>query len=238
MSNDHPAPEPRGVRHRTPDEIIETAERLFATHGVDAVSLRQVAVEAGHKNHAVVQYHFGSKAGLIQAIIERRLPEIAARRLELLDQLRGASGDLALPSIAEAMTRPLLELDPDDHYVEFLARVSERAEFRDALLATGYHAHSVDVVDDSLERALPSLPPRVLAHRMQMVRALILNAIADRRRLIAAHGVPALSDDEFADDLCNAVAAVFGAPYAEGREPPANRVGTGRSGQRPRYAVE
>jgi AcrR family transcriptional regulator len=52
--------------------LILTGERLIATYGLDAVSLRQVAAEAGAANTSAVQYHFGSKEGLVEAIMAYR----------------------------------------------------------------------------------------------------------------------------------------------------------------------
>ncbi|MET0908751.1 MAG: helix-turn-helix domain-containing protein, partial [Ilumatobacteraceae bacterium] len=54
--------------------IVEVAERLFALHGIDGVSLRQIAAAAGTANNSAVNYHFGSKDGLITAIFQYRLP--------------------------------------------------------------------------------------------------------------------------------------------------------------------
>jgi AcrR family transcriptional regulator len=51
----------------TRERILTAAERLFAEHGVSAVSNRQVAEAAGQGNTAVVGYHFGTKADLIRA---------------------------------------------------------------------------------------------------------------------------------------------------------------------------
>ena len=57
------------ANHR--DLLLTTAERLFAERGVDAASLRAVMGAAG-TNVAAVHYHFGSKDGLVRALIERR----------------------------------------------------------------------------------------------------------------------------------------------------------------------
>jgi AcrR family transcriptional regulator len=67
-------------RGSTVDRLIEVAERLFAERGLDGVSLRQIATEAGTSNNSAVRYHFGSKDALIATIIEYRLPRIIQRR--------------------------------------------------------------------------------------------------------------------------------------------------------------
>jgi AcrR family transcriptional regulator len=53
--------------------LLAVAERLFAQHGFEAVSVRQLATEAG-TNVAMVSYYFGSKDGLFQELIASRFP--------------------------------------------------------------------------------------------------------------------------------------------------------------------
>src|ERR1700709_245375 len=55
----------------TRDAILTAAERLFAEHGVFAISNRQVSEAAGQGNNAAVGYHFGTKADLIRAIVRK-----------------------------------------------------------------------------------------------------------------------------------------------------------------------
>ncbi|MYE14654.1 MAG: TetR/AcrR family transcriptional regulator [Gammaproteobacteria bacterium] len=54
----------------TRDRIVTTALRLFATEGIDTVTLRRISAESGSANTAAVHYHFRNKAGLIDAILE------------------------------------------------------------------------------------------------------------------------------------------------------------------------
>ena len=54
--------------------LLETAARLFAEHGFEAVSTRKLAQES-KVNIAMIAYYFGSKEKLFQAIIEERLPK-------------------------------------------------------------------------------------------------------------------------------------------------------------------
>jgi len=67
--------------------ILDAAEECFGEYGIDAVSLRQIAIAAGQANTAAVQYHFGSKAGLMNAIFLHRLPDIEQRRQQLSQAL-------------------------------------------------------------------------------------------------------------------------------------------------------
>src|ERR1043165_5815388 len=74
------------------DKLIDAAEMLYAKHGISGASLRQITVEAGTANNYAVQYHFGDQAGLIGAILEKRMPEIERRRAALLAKAKEAHG--------------------------------------------------------------------------------------------------------------------------------------------------
>jgi AcrR family transcriptional regulator len=146
-----------GTGATTRDRVLGAAERLFATRGIDAVSVRDITEAAG-ANLAAVNYHFGSKRGLVVAIVERRADQLAARRSELLDALE-ASDSVDLRSVIEAMVLPTAELVASDpsgpFYVSFLAALDDHPELVPVL----------DVFDAStdrylgvLARATPGMP--------------------------------------------------------------------------------
>lgn len=58
-----------GERKRA--EIVDAAMAVFATNGFRRLSLRQIAEEMG-TNHVSLKYHFGSKDGLLEAVLARR----------------------------------------------------------------------------------------------------------------------------------------------------------------------
>ena len=72
------------TRTSSSDELMREAERLFGTHGVEAVSLRDIVRAAGHKNESALQYHFGSKGKLVDAVVAERLRHIEAHRVAML----------------------------------------------------------------------------------------------------------------------------------------------------------
>ena len=98
------------VRPDTKEKILDVAERLFATHGFPATSLRQITAEAG-VNLAAVNYHFRSKEALLSAVLQRRLGPVNARRLELLEQARqnARDGKLVLEDVIRAFIQPVYE---------------------------------------------------------------------------------------------------------------------------------
>ena len=68
----------------TKTRILDAAEGLFMEHGFEATSLRSLTSSAG-VNLAAVNYHFGSKEELFQAVRTRRLDPMNKVRIELLD---------------------------------------------------------------------------------------------------------------------------------------------------------
>ncbi len=85
------------------EEILDAAERLFAQHGPDGVRVAKVAKEVGI-SHPGVLHHFGSAAGLVEALHQR-----ASRRIRdaVLEPLRaGKDRREALLAAAEALADP------------------------------------------------------------------------------------------------------------------------------------
>ncbi|MDT5001301.1 MAG: hypothetical protein QOK12_3406, partial [Mycobacterium sp.] len=68
--------------------LMEVAERLFATRGIEAVTLREIQQAAGQSNTSVIRYHFGSRDGLIRALISYRQASLGADRREMLVSMR------------------------------------------------------------------------------------------------------------------------------------------------------
>ncbi len=67
---------PRG-REQVREALLETATRLFSAQGPRRVSIREVAAAAG-VNHGLVHRHFGSKAQLQTAVLDRLVENVGA----------------------------------------------------------------------------------------------------------------------------------------------------------------
>lgn len=68
----------------TKQKLLNAAEKLFAQLGYHATSLRAITA-AAQVNLAAVNYHFGGKEGLLEAVFLRRLEPLNAQRLEQLE---------------------------------------------------------------------------------------------------------------------------------------------------------
>ncbi len=89
----------------TPTRILETAERLFAERGIEAVSVRSILVEAG-VNVALAHYHFGSREGLIAELLRMRVAPLMDELLRRLDEVDARGADATLEDVLRAYFTP------------------------------------------------------------------------------------------------------------------------------------
>lgn len=81
--------------------ILDAAEELFALHGYDGVTMRQIATLA-KVDVALANYHFGRKLDLFHAVFDRRAEILSNSRRQLL-----TNGETTLENIIEAFLLPL-----------------------------------------------------------------------------------------------------------------------------------
>ncbi len=149
-------------------KLLDVAERLFATRGLDAVSLRDITETAG-ANMAAVHYHFGSKQDLIAALVERRSGAIGKRRSSLLDELE-KSPTLDLRSVVRAIVLPTAEMVAEEgggeYYVAFLATLGDHPEVTPTLVERVWRLHKATppVVGQGHSRAPRRCPTLTMEH--------------------------------------------------------------------------
>src|SRR5512139_1559990 len=83
------------ARQDTRDRLLDAVEALFLEHGYDGTSARMIT-GAADANLAAVNYHFGGKEGLFQAMLARRLDALHAERLAQLERDEAAARGRAL----------------------------------------------------------------------------------------------------------------------------------------------
>ncbi|HEY4006781.1 MAG TPA: helix-turn-helix domain-containing protein [Pseudonocardia sp.] len=121
---------------RARDALRLSAERLFAEHGVDGVSLRQITRDAGQRNTTALQYHFGSRDGLLREVLDHHLAHVAVRRDALLDRYEIQPGDLL--ELVDGLVMPLCaELNCADGGRDFLRIAAEVVNRSDWMFEPG-----------------------------------------------------------------------------------------------------
>jgi len=196
---------------------VAAAERLFAARGIDDVSLQEINRAARQRNRSAVQYHFGTKQGLIHAILDKHTPGIARRRRDALERL-DARGRRDLRRLAEILVLPAAEkLDDPDGGVAFL-RVNAQLVGHPELSLLDLHARRENPEAEALQRltarACPHLPEPLWLPRWLLVTGLLFHGLADYARLAGrrprALALP--SREIFVSSLVDSVVALLEAP--------------------------
>src|SRR5215216_2639424 len=99
-------------QHETRTRILDAAEELFMLHGFGGTSMRLLTSKAG-VNLAAVNYHFGSKDALIEAVFRRRLDPMNAARIAALDALEAGGREHEVEAIIRAFISPGLAMMED-----------------------------------------------------------------------------------------------------------------------------
>jgi AcrR family transcriptional regulator len=174
-------------QHETRTRILDAAEELFMQHGFGATSMRLLTAKAG-VNLAAVNYHFGSKDALIEAVFRRRVDPMNAERIAALERLE----ELSPENIIRAFVGPSLRLVEDAkgggrNFIRLLGRsYSEPSKPIRALIGQLY-AGTMERYKAALERALPQMPPDELVWRMHFMFGTLSYTLAatDTVQLIA-----------------------------------------------------
>jgi AcrR family transcriptional regulator len=210
----------RGGRRSEGDEtrrrLIETAERLFAQRGIEAISIRDITGQAG-VNGAAIFYHFGSKDGLVEAILEHRAGEFAARRAQLLDVLEQAP-DIALLDVIQALIKPTAELahsgeSGGSHYLAFMSAVRNHPELMPVV--ERHYDPNITRFLAVLARVTPHLSDDERVVRFALAKELIHRVYGRPQRdpmRIWVEDHAANVPDDLTDELTAFLVAAFSAP--------------------------
>jgi AcrR family transcriptional regulator len=199
------------VAPSTKEQLVRTAERLLAERGLEGVSLREIGAAAGNGNNSAVQYHFGSKDQLIQAIVEYRLVSLHERRRVLLAQR--CPDDLR--SWLECYVLPLLEQaeQQDSHYLTFVAMLLHhgRTEVFERLPAERQAATRTFL--ERVPRLLAHVVEPLRTHRITQATAFVVHAASDRERA-RANRQPVLPLAVYVNDLLDGLVGFLTAPVS------------------------
>jgi AcrR family transcriptional regulator len=167
--------------------LIAAGERLFAARGIRAVSLREINKAAGQRNSSALHYHFGSRDGLLRAIVAEHAGYVRARRLELIDELGADRGTVDVRSAARILVEPITA--PLEHgrrgraYAQILPQVLTDAARPPSELGDFLGETAREQAYDLLAPHCASLPDRLVRERLAVLTIQTVHSVADRARI-------------------------------------------------------
>ncbi|WP_101760472.1 TetR/AcrR family transcriptional regulator [Oceanicoccus sp. KOV_DT_Chl] len=165
-------------------ELITAAERLLAEKGLGAVSTREIARAAGQKNHSALNYHFGCREGLINAILDYRMTPLNLERQQLLDTLSSEQRDANLYCLVEALVTPfaneLTKPIRESYYLSLLAQLMSQREWQ-LLFTQHQHRSSAAIAIGAklIELLTPVLGAEIAMERIRLLGLHLLNTITE-----------------------------------------------------------
>lgn len=208
---EHSSPPTDGTRLA----IIRAAEALFVERGFDAVSLREISAAAGQGNNSAVNYHFGSREGLVDAILERHSGPIQARyvaQIEILERM----GTLTPRTLMEILALPIIaKLDDEDGGWAYLSLCAQLSVSPHMPLVSRRVAQTPEVLQ--LSKAMWSFvnaPPEVHLFRLERLATMIYVSVVQWHRLVS-QGMAHVPREVFEQDLIDCLVDVLERPPSE-----------------------
>ncbi|MGE3619394.1 MAG: TetR/AcrR family transcriptional regulator [Acidimicrobiia bacterium] len=190
--------------------ILLAAEEMFARSGIAAVSVREIQQAAGQRNKSAIQYHFGSKDGLLDEIHRHRMARINRAREALLDQLEREDRAEDLRALVDACTWPLVQEITDHRGGWFVQLVAQRLAGPYAFRIDSSHA-TIDRITEGIRRCTGHVPTPLAAQRIHAAMLMMFQTLADREREVREVG-HALPVEVVAANLVDVMVALLDAP--------------------------
>ncbi|MDP2561532.1 TetR/AcrR family transcriptional regulator [Psychrobium sp. 1_MG-2023] len=172
----------------TKTKILNAAEQLFAERGYADTSLRLITSQA-EVNLASVNYHFGSKKELIQAVLARYLEVCAPSLEQSLAVLNKSDVPFTQHDVFNCLLAPLLELNTFRHrgtsiFLQLLGRgyIENQGHLR--WFITTHYGKVLTAFNKAVQDANPDLSKEEIFWRLHFTLGTVVFTMASSKALI------------------------------------------------------
>ncbi|MFZ2512678.1 MAG: TetR/AcrR family transcriptional regulator [Gordonia sp. (in: high G+C Gram-positive bacteria)] len=215
---------------RAKEALMDAAEELIATLGVQEASDRKICAKAGTANHSSIRYHFGSHDEFLRALVLRHSPRISELRATMVADLP-ADPQVAdyLKCLIEPSIASLRELEPPSWRARFLRQMRNHPAVTTTATEFSREDPAAAALIDQLTAALSHLPADVVRGRSRLIHLLVTETCADFESLVAASENP-VEWEVLARFLADAAAGLIAAPSTPDAALPPVQIDTVLSG--------
>ncbi|WP_305093461.1 TetR family transcriptional regulator [Prescottella sp. R16] len=184
------------------ERLLRAGEHLFAREGIDRVRIRDLNAMADVRNDSAVHYYFGSREGLLDAIVVRHMADVSAgidhfvARLDVDREPSEATLRDAIAALAVPLGEKLLDERGRD-FVQIMAEVYDRR----GGLPDAQYAPSSAVAKDLVRRSMPGMSDELREERIRLTTNFIVSAMASWARAYGSGEPPALDHETFVVNL-------------------------------------
>ncbi|MGI9600299.1 MAG: TetR/AcrR family transcriptional regulator [Acidimicrobiales bacterium] len=195
---------------QTRDRLLVAAQRLFATRGIFRTTIREITEEAGQRNTSAVSYHFGSRGGLLEALLVQRGVPLDHERGELLTLV---GPDPTTRELLAVLLTPLIGcLDTHEGrcYLRIVVQLTGQfAQWRDEAPMTG---PNLRLVLAELEHRPVAASTEARDERLIALIMLLTTVMAERARQIDDGGPLPIDEWQFEANLLDMLVGIVDAP--------------------------
>lgn len=192
----------------TKHRLLDAAERLIGERGPEGVSMREISAAAGQANNNAATYHYGSRDGIIDAVLERRMHPIDDLRTEMVDAL---PPEPSMEELARTLVVPLVEHGRrHPHFLPFFAQLRVSPAYTGLVSHERPHSRSYHTFVTLLDRHLEHWDDGALAGRRWLLGVLLVHAVAEFAA--APEQRPPADWDAMVDGLVDATVALLRDP--------------------------
>lgn len=187
----------------TKDSLIRAGERLFARKGIHGAQVRELNELAGQRNASALHYHFGSRQGLLLAIVERHSSVVDAERARRLGALDDTAGVRDLVDVVVAPLASRLRSPAGRDYLRIVPQLLDGREGSPPALADAFGRLVVQ---------LGGLPVDLRSERLGAMLLAATTLLAVRAVTVERRTKPRLAHDVFVANLVDMATAMLLAP--------------------------
>ena len=192
----------------TRNRLIAEAERLFATRGIHQATTKEILAAANQRNSSALTYHFGSRGGLLMAILRRHGDPLDEQRGRLLS---GPVDERSTRELVGALLLPYagcLATPAGRNYLRIVSQLTDRFALWRVQEVESEHLHRIlDALEQRVSADQPTRQQRVLVAIMLMT-----TAMAERARQVDEGDRNRLAEERFVTDLADVIVAGLEAP--------------------------
>lgn len=215
-----PTPTARPSPQDTRERLIRAGEHLFARKGLEDVTSQELTKLAGQRNASVIQYHFGSRDGLIEAISTKhqtRVDELRRTALERLGPMAPRDEVRAIIRIiAQAPMTYSEEREDIRDWLRITPLLIQRQRTRgEPLLDFGPRVQALYACLRRIMELIDTLPRPILEERLSLLMQMLTLAHAERA-IRLENGTDRLAYDAYVENHVEMLTAGLHAPAPAG----------------------
>ena len=169
------------------ERLLDAAEELFAEHGFNGASVRDITTKA-NGNVAAVNYHFGSKENLYHEVFLRRMREVTEMRLQTIDKVMSQTDHVVtleelLKEFSIAFLKPFLDEKTGDHFIKLMIHELTSQHLPKAMFVNEIIEPTMKALESALLKLVPGLQPRQIMLALMSLAGQLIHIIRMREML-------------------------------------------------------